>query len=73
MSLTKHQSMSIAANQVYCEGTIELFDADHVDVIKWKHFPRYWPFVRGIHRSIWPDEFYPSLPHPIDVASIYEK
>ena len=22
------------------------------DVIKWKHFPRYWPFVRGIHR--WP-------------------
>ena len=20
------------------------------DVIKWKHFPRYWPFVRGIHR-----------------------
>ena len=24
----------------------------HKDVIKWKHFPRYWPFVRGIHR--WP-------------------
>ena len=22
----------------------------HDDVIKWKHFPRYWPFVRGIHR-----------------------
>ena len=22
-----------------------------IDVIKWKHFPRYWPFVRGIHRS----------------------
>ena len=21
------------------------------DVIKWKHFVRYWPFVRGIHRS----------------------
>ena len=21
------------------------------DVIKWKHFPRNWPFVRGIHRS----------------------
>ena len=19
----------------------------HDDVIKWKHFPRYWPFVRG--------------------------
>ena len=22
------------------------------DVIKWKHFPRYWPYARGIHR--WP-------------------
>ena len=32
----------------------------HDDVIKWKHFPRYWPFVRGIHRSpvIW-DAFAP--------------
>ena len=25
--------------------------AVHDDVIKWKHFLRYWPFVRGIHRS----------------------
>ena len=24
---------------------------EHDDVIKWKHFPRYWPFVRGIPRS----------------------
>ena len=24
---------------------------NHDDVIKWKHFPCYWPFVRGIHRS----------------------
>ena len=24
---------------------------NHDDVIKWKLFPRYWPFVRGIHRS----------------------
>ena len=23
----------------------------HDDVIKWKHFPHYWPFVQGIHRS----------------------
>ena len=23
----------------------------HDYVIKWKHFPRYWPFVRGIHWS----------------------
>ena len=26
-------------------------EQNHDDVIKWKHFPRYWPFVRGIHRS----------------------
>ena len=26
-------------------------NTNHDDVIKWKHFPRYWPFVRGIHRS----------------------
>ena len=32
----------------YCvNGTSDLHD----DVSKWKHFPRYWPFVRGIHRS----------------------
>ena len=23
----------------------------HDDVSKWKHFPRYWPFVRGIQQS----------------------
>ena len=23
----------------------------HDNVIKWKHFPHYWPFVRGIYRS----------------------
>ena len=27
------------------------FHISHDDVINWKHFPRYWPFVRGIHRS----------------------
>ena len=26
----------------------------HDDVIKWKHFRRYWPFVQGIHRSAGP-------------------
>ena len=31
---------------------MNIFDLSlHDDVIKWKHFPRYWPFVRGIHRS----------------------
>ena len=27
------------------------FYRPHHDVIKWKHFLRYWPLVRGIHRS----------------------
>ena len=26
------------------------YQGQHHDVINWKHFPRYWPFVRGIHR-----------------------
>ena len=30
-----------------CCGLIQLHD----DIIKWKHFPRFWFFVRGIHRS----------------------
>ena len=34
----------ISGTDVY---TTELHD----DVIKWKQFPRYWPFVPGIHRS----------------------
>ena len=28
-----------------------LLGHEHDDVINWQHFPRYWPFVRGIHRS----------------------
>ena len=27
------------------------FPVSRDDVIKWKPFPRYWPFVRGIHQS----------------------
>ena len=30
---------------------VRTHDQEHDDVIKWKQFPRYWPFVRGIHRS----------------------
>ena len=29
----------------------EVIYVSHDDVIKWKHFPRYWSFVRGIHCS----------------------
>ena len=39
------QSLNINIHQSQCVCVV------HDDVIKWKHFPRYWPFVREIHRS----------------------
>ena len=33
------------------EVTYHMCGKIHDYVIKWKHFPCYWPFVRGIHRS----------------------
>ena len=33
-------------------GSKQFINQCHDDFIKWKHFPRYWPFVCGIHR--WP-------------------
>ena len=35
------------------QSTWPMKSCRHDDVIKWKHFPCYWPFVRGIHRSRW--------------------
>ena len=32
-------------------GDVAVISKVYDDVIKWKHFPRYWPFMRGIHRS----------------------
>ena len=32
------------------EGVMTWTRFAHDDVIKWNHFPRYWPFVRRIHR-----------------------
>ena len=47
--------------KLHCNYTVMIHHVDsysifnkgniHDDVIKWKHFPRYWPFVRGIHWS----------------------
>ena len=31
--------------------TQHMYSADAQMIIKWKHFPRNWPFVRGINRS----------------------
>ena len=38
-------------NRLYTQSKRWLDKLCHDDVIKWKHFPRYWPFVREIHRS----------------------
>ena len=36
---------------VLTNTNMSLTSSSHDDVIKWKHFPRHWPFVRRIHRS----------------------
>ena len=35
----------------FLKSSICKFHTFHDDIIKWKHFLRYWPFVRGIHPS----------------------
>ena len=46
-------SMGIEKSTLYysCLWRLPGIPPSHYDVIKWKHFPRYWPFVRGIYRS----------------------
>ena len=43
-------SMGSSIRRTFCNFLTRLREF-HDDVIKWKHFPRYWPFVRGIQRS----------------------
>ena len=44
-------SQTIQHNTHYIKMIHRRRNVLHDDVIKWRHFPRYWPFVRGIHRS----------------------
>ena len=46
-----HRAGLTSAQLVVCYLTAPSFPWTHDEVIKWKHFPRYWPFVWGIHRS----------------------
>ena len=48
--VTWHKVLNIQCQ--WFESPQRLCFVTHDDVIKWKHFPRYWPFVRGIHRSL---------------------
>ena len=36
---------------MWSKSTISKTDWGDDGVIKWQHFPRYWPFIRGIQRS----------------------
>ena len=54
----RQKSLNIAEKLNSCSGSIHskklvrtCYFSEHYDVIKWKHFPRCWPFVRGIPRS----------------------
>ena len=48
-----HPWMTYTVTRITCHICC-LIDTENMydDVIKWKHFPHYWPFVWGIHRSI---------------------
>ena len=47
--LSSYLNLMKVDERIYIQGLN--IGGSHDDVIKWKHFPRYWPFVRGIHRS----------------------
>ena len=49
--VTWHQSCRGACQTLTYPATKKTCILQHDDVIKWKHFPRYWPFVRGVHWS----------------------
>ena len=51
MTTVIKQASSSPANTRAVTLTTFPFLCKDDDFVKWKHFPRYWPFVRGIHRS----------------------
>ena len=50
-SRKKYWKLSLQISGLMGNFTYHVLHRFYDDVIKWKHFPRYWPFVRGIHRS----------------------
>ena len=52
VSVSKILALIWSTMMISCMNKVwTTFRALHDDVIKWKHFLRNWPFVRGIHRS----------------------
>ena len=50
LSLPLHLLL-VQHSSIYCATARAGGFIMHDDVIKWKHFPHYWPFVRGINRA----------------------
>ena len=56
LNYSKHARTKIPVRKSSRQGTLEVktveinYSGGHDDVIKWKHFPRHWPFLRRIHR-----------------------
>ena len=50
-SLWRHCNESGRSRIFHTDANSAEYGATQDEVIKWKHFPRYWPPVRGIHRS----------------------
>ena len=50
ISATSSESQCCDYKDIYFQSKSSS-QSNHDVVNKWKHFPRYWPFVRGIHRS----------------------
>ena len=48
---TQHMNITYCCHHYGNDETNVIYVCLHDAVIKWKHFPRNWPFVRGIHRS----------------------
>ena len=59
LSMCVYRECLIISNDIHCAPHrvkrftwfMYILFINYDDVIKWKHFPRYWSFVRGIHRS----------------------
>ena len=51
VSIRAADSLATQAASASITMSLTCFSRNHGDVIKWKHFPRYWPFTRGIHQS----------------------
>ena len=49
---TALKKKNVAVIKLWCPKGPDQISWRHEDVIKWKRFPCYWPFVSGVHR--WP-------------------